>query len=93
MTKHYFEKGVHKENDFIKSSLLGKTSKVNTLEELRVMKPWIAKNKVGCFGRTIKDAKEKGWAIHLYYGYENVDDITSLWYGIRWIRKLPVTDV
>jgi hypothetical protein len=93
MTTHYFGKGVHKDkNEFYKCALFGKNSKIQTLEELRSTKPWIAKNNIACFGRTIEDArKNTGWAIHMYYGYENVDDINSLWYGIRWIRKLQVT--
>ena len=55
---------------------------------MKTLKPWISKNKIACFGRTIQDARTRGWAIHLYYGYEKTDDKNSLWYGIRWIRKL-----
>jgi hypothetical protein len=89
-TAYYFGKGVRKQNEFYKCALFGKKSEVHTLEELQTTKPWIAKNKVACFGRTIEDARITGWAIHLYYGYENKDDINSLWYGVRWIRKLSV---
>jgi hypothetical protein len=90
-TSYYFKKGVHKENGFIKCALFGKQSQVHTLEELHALKPWIAKNKIACFGRTIEDARISGWAIHLYYGYENMSDINSLWFGIRWIRKVSDT--
>lgn len=91
-TTYYFGKGVRKENGFIKCALFGKQSQVHTLDELREMKPWIAKNKIACFGRTIEDARTTGWAIHLYYGYETVNDINSLWYGIRWIRKISISN-
>lgn len=43
MTSKYFGKGVRKENGYIKCSLFGKQSQVQTLELLRTMKPWIAK--------------------------------------------------
>jgi len=89
-TLNYFAKGTRKnENGLYKCALFGKESQVHTIEELRTMKPWIAKNKISCFGRTLEDARTTGWALHFYYGYENTNDINSLWYGIRWIRKLP----
>jgi hypothetical protein len=89
-TAYYFGKGVRKENEFYKCALFGKNSEIHTLEELRSTKPWIAKNNIACFGRTIEDARNTGWAIHLYYGYEDKGDINSLWYGVRWIRKLTI---
>ena len=92
-TSYYFGKGVHKENEFYKCALFGKKSEIHTLEELRSTKPWITKNVEASFGRTIVDAREKtGWAIHLYYGYEDTDDTTSLWYGVRWIRKQTIPE-
>lgn len=87
-TSYYFGKGSRKENGFIKCALFGKQSQIHTLEELLETKPWIEKNNIACFGRTIEDARNTGWAIHLYYGYENKEDINSLWYGVRWIRKI-----
>ena len=89
-TDYYFGKGSSKETGFFKCSLFGKKSQVHTLEELRSTKPWIAKNVIGSFGRTLEDARTtNGWAIHLYYGYENIEDINTLWYGVRWICKKP----
>ncbi len=87
-TEYYHGKCSHRENGFLKCALFGKKSMVHTLDELLETRPWIEKNPVASFGRTIEDARTKGWAIHLYYGYENKDDINSWWYGVRWIRKI-----
>lgn len=84
---HYFGKGCHKEGEFIKCALFGKKSKVHSLEDLKNLKLWNAKNVTANFGRTLEDARKSGWAIHLYYGYEDLQNKDTLHYAIRWIRK------
>jgi hypothetical protein len=93
-TSYYFGNGARKDNKtgFYKSSLVGDKSKVKTLEELLSTKQKIVKNAEVSFGRTNKDAQKTGFAIKCYYGYEDTNDINSLWYGIRWIRKLTIPD-
>ena len=87
-TEYYFGKGSRRENGFIKCALFGKKSQVHSLTELLETKNWIDKNVVACFGRTIEDARNTKWAVHLYYGYEDLENLNSLWYGVRWIRKI-----
>jgi hypothetical protein len=87
-TEYYFGKGSHKENGFIKCALFGKKSMVHTFDELRETKKWIDKNPTTWFGGAVKTARITGWAIHFDYGYENKEDVNSVWYGVRWIRKI-----
>ncbi len=87
-TSYYYGKGnLRDENDFIKCAFFGNSSEVHTLNELYETKSGIDKNPTGNFGNRLKDARERGWAIRLYYAYENKEDINSCWFGIRWIRK------
>ena len=85
-TEYFFEKNSRKDKDStkIKCSILGKTSKVQTLDDLLAAKPKIDKSPGTSFGGGLKTANEIGHGIHLYYGYKDEE----LWYGVRWVKKI-----
>jgi hypothetical protein len=73
-----------KESQKYKCSILGGKSIVQTLAALVATKPKIDKGPGAWFGGGLETAKEIGWGIHLYYGYEG----DALWYGVRWVKKV-----
>jgi hypothetical protein len=87
LTTTYFGKGATRTADGLyKCAIKGQVSDIQLKKTLEDLIPEIEESPGTWFGGGAATAKERGWAVALYYGY---DMDGSLYYAVRWIIKNP----
>jgi hypothetical protein len=87
LTDAYFGKGATKTADGLyKCAIKGRVSDIQLKKTLNDLIQEIEESPGTWFGGGAATAKERGWAVVFYYGY---DMDGSLHYAVRWIMKNP----